>query len=111
MGYFSNMTEWECWASSNCFKCQHWPKGEDDPGCPIEMAHMVYNYELCNEDSNPGKQILDMLIPPAKDGLGNRKCAMFIARSSASNKQAKDWEKYREVLREMRETETTAQRA
>jgi len=100
MAYFSNATEWECWAAENCFKCAHWPKDEDAPGCPVELAHSLYNYELCN-DEGPGKAILDMLIPPAADGLGNDRCAMFKHRSGVTEKHLKDWTKYKAVMAEM----------
>ena len=98
MGYFPNMTAWEFWAADNCFKCAHWPKGEDDPGCPVEMAHSLYCYELCNEETHPGKVILDMLIPETKDGLGNERCGMFRDRDGLSEKHLRDWQKYKEIM-------------
>ncbi len=100
MGYFPNMTAWEYWAVDNCFKCAHWPKGEDAPGCPVEMAHMLYNYDLCNAEDHPGKHILDMLIPVSKDGLGCERCAMFKPRNGVSEKHLRDWEKYKAILAE-----------
>jgi len=100
MGYFPNMTSWECWAADNCFKCRHWPKDEDAPACPVEMAHNLYAYELCNEKDHPGKVILDMLIPVRADGLGNKKCAMFATRNGVSDKHLKDWEKYKAAMAE-----------
>lgn len=93
MGYFSNMTEWEAWASSNCFRCGHWPKDEEAPGCPVEMAHNLFNYELCNADDHPGKVILDMLIPRDSRNCGNKRCAMFTARNGVTDRHLKDWEK------------------
>ena len=100
MGYFSNHDEWEYWAASNCYKCAHWPKGDSDAPCPVEMAHMLYNYELCNAADNPGKTILDMLIPRNKAGTGNKKCAMFKDRAGVSDKQLRDWEKYKAAMSE-----------
>lgn len=99
MGYFPNATAWEVWASDNCFKCAHWPKDDEAPACPVEMAHMLYSYELCN-DTGPGKSILDMLIPPAKDGVGCGRCAMFKDRDGLSDKHLRDWEKYKAVMAE-----------
>ena len=100
MGYFSNATEWEYWAGDNCFKCLHWPKTDEAPGCPVEMAHNLYNYELCNEEKHPGKVILDLLIPRRKGDTGNRKCAMFRPRNGVSDKHLKDWEKYKAMMAE-----------
>ena len=99
MAYFPNMTAWEFWAADNCFKCSHWPKGDDDPACPVEMAHMLYSYELCNAENHPGKVILDMLIP--QDGIETKRCSMFTARHGLTEKHLKDWEKYKAVMAEM----------
>lgn len=101
MGYFPNMTSWEFWASDNCVKCKHWPtKDEDAPGCPVEMAHMLYSYELCNNDEDPGKVILDLLIPINSDRTGNLKCAMFTHRNGVTDKHLRDWEKYKAIMTE-----------
>lgn len=100
MGYFPNMTAWEFWAADNCFRCVHWPKDDDAPGCPVEMAHTLYSYELCNEKDNPGKVILDMLIPVSKGGVGNDRCAMFQHKSAITDKHLRDWEKYKAVMAE-----------
>lgn len=101
MAYFPNMTAWEMWAPDNCFRCAHWPKDEDAPGCPVEMAHMLFNYDLCNEKDHPGKVILDMLIPPTKDGCGAQRCAMFAAKDGLTDKHLKDWSKYKAAMAEM----------
>jgi len=101
MGYFPNMTSWEYWARDNCFKCHHWPKDDDAPPCEVEMAHQLYSYELCNRDDDPGKVILDMLIPTSKDGTGNDKCAMFVARNGVTDEHLRDWEKYKAAMAEM----------
>lgn len=102
MAYFPNMTAWESWAVDNCFRCQHWPKDDDAPGCPVEMAHTLYSYELCNEESHPGKVILDMLIPQKKDGIGAGKCAMFQPKNGVTDKHLRDWDKYKAIMAEMR---------
>ena len=100
MGYFPNMTAWECWATDNCFKCGHWPKNDDAPMCPVETAHMLFNYELCNDTESPGARMLDMLIPRTKCDLGNEKCAMFTARNGVTEKHLRDWEKYKAIMAE-----------
>lgn len=86
MAYFPNATAWECWAVDNCFKCAHWPKSDDEPACPVEMAHTLYSYELCNEGDHPGKVILDMLIPQA--GIETQQCAMFLLSEAAEADEA-----------------------
>lgn len=100
MGYFPNMTAWECWATDNCAKCAHWPQKDDDPACPVEMAHMLYNYELCNDTESPGAVILDMLIPRKKGDIDNAKCALFQPRNGVTEKHLKDWEKYKAIMAE-----------
>lgn len=101
MGYFPNMSSWEYWARDNCFRCAHWPKDEDAPGCPVEMAHQLYSYDLCNAENDPGKIILDMLIPPTKDDLGCEKCAMFQTKDGITDDHLKDWQKYKAAMAEM----------
>lgn len=72
MGYFSNGTEGDIFEANNCAKCAH----NVESGCPVMLAHLVYAYELCNEEKHPGKIILDMLIP--RKGAFNGRCAMFM---------------------------------
>lgn len=103
MAYFPNATSWEYWAPDNCFRCSHWPKDDDAPPCPVETAHMLYNYEQC-KDTPEGKAIeaiLDMLIPRTKDDLGNEKCAMFSPKNGVTDRHLKDWAKYKQVMEEM----------
>lgn len=100
MGYFPNMSAWEFWAVDNCFKCAHWPKDEDAPPCPVESAHMLYGYDLCNDKESPGAVMLEMLIPTDKSGVGCEKCAMFTARNGVTEKHLKDWEKYKAIMAE-----------
>ena len=96
MGYFSNMTEAEIWQRDNCNKCAHWKDG----GCPVDDAHMLFNYELCNAGTHPGKVILDLLIPRSRDDGFNEKCAMFIRRDGFSERQISDWQKYKAAMEE-----------
>jgi hypothetical protein len=87
MAYFPNATAWEFWAEDNCFKCLHWPKAEDDEPCPVEMAHMLYNYQQGDEGEDcPIRTMLDMLIP--RDGIANKRCAMFRASVDAEADEA-----------------------
>ena len=101
MGYFPNATEGDAWEAQNCAHCVHNKPGEDDPLCPVMMAHLTFAYELCNEKDHPGKVILDWLIPIRKGGVGNRQCAMFIHKAPGANKALKDWAKYKAAMAEM----------
>jgi hypothetical protein len=47
---------------------------EEGPGCPVWLAHLLYNYDECNKDES----ILHLLIPRTPDGLGNEQCSMFV---------------------------------
>ena len=100
MGYFPNSTAWEFWAVDNCYKCAHWPKDDDAPGCPVELAHERFSYELCNAKDDPGKIILDLLIPSTKDDLGCGPCAMFKNRHGVTERHLKDWAKYQAIMAE-----------
>lgn len=78
MAYFSNHTEWEIWAKDNCYKCKHFPTMEKtDAGeakqCPIQMAHLLLNYDECNKEDS----VLHMLIPRKEKGVGNEACHFF----------------------------------
>lgn len=73
MGYFSNGTEGMEYEAAYCDRCLH--QQPDGPGCTVWLAHMLYNYDECNEEES----ILHLLIPRTKDGLGNKECTMFIA--------------------------------
>ena len=99
MGYFSNGTEGAIFEERFCSRCAHsdYREGKDfgdrdNPPCPIWMAHLLYAYELCNEDAekNPGKQMLDMLIRPVKktasDGIEyfDNECQMFHAKDAGA---------------------------
>lgn len=108
MGYFPNMTAWEYWAADNCMRCSHWPKDENAPGCPVEMAHMLYSYQLCNDADHPGKIILDMLIPTGK--LENKRCAMFSPKHGVTDRHLKDWEKYKAIMAEAASTPPSNER-
>lgn len=76
MGYFSNGSEGEGYEQQYCSRCLH-----NDPanGCPVWDAHLLHAYGE-NGKNSAGEQILDMLIPRAKDGLGNKRCVMFLGK-------------------------------
>jgi hypothetical protein len=81
MGYFSNGTSGDMFEAEWCNRCAH---ENDEMCCPVMLAHILYAYELCNEDAakNPGKHVLDMLIAraePAVEQSGKQKCAMFLS--------------------------------
>lgn len=95
MGYFANMTEFELWAVNNCDKCVHYKDG-----CPVDDAHTLFAYELCNDEKHPGKIILNLLIPENADGVGNAPCAMFQRSDGISERQIADWNKYKAAMEE-----------
>lgn len=70
MGYFSNGTEGADYQERYCFRCIH----DIAESCPVWNAHLLHNYEECNNKSS----ILHHLIPKTDDGLGNRRCTMFL---------------------------------
>lgn len=62
-----------------CDRCVHQNGPDGKSGCAVWLAHMTYNYELCNS-KEAGKVILDMLIPE-KDNFAAQ-CSMFHAGES-----------------------------
>lgn len=67
MGYFSNGTEGMIYEDQYCSKCVH------NGGCAVWDAHLIFNYQECNND----KSILNFLIPRSEDDVWNEKCAMY----------------------------------
>lgn len=65
MAYFSNGTEGLSYQERYCFQCANWKDREDGKGegCPIWDLHLFHSYELANQHDDPGKQMLDYLIP------------------------------------------------
>ncbi len=76
MGYFANGTEAEGYQAQWCARCKH---DEEDPGCMIWLAHLLWAYSGTDEQ----KEVLDLLIPPTKSGFGNEQCKLFVARADA----------------------------
>ncbi len=110
MAYFPNGTAGICYIEEYCVNCVHWPRGDDDPACPIDMLHNLYNYDQCDE-SPRGKAIeavLETLIPSTKDGLGAEQCSMFLvtadaeAEAAEQRRLAEQPRKYEAVMAELR---------
>jgi hypothetical protein len=79
MGYFSNGSEGSDWEAQWCRRCVH--KHDENSPCPVLLAHWTYNYELCNKKDEPGKAILDLLIPMTAGGFPDQ-CALFFQKDS-----------------------------
>lgn len=73
MGYFSNGSEGMAYEERYCSRCPH-QGPPDGPGCSVWLAHMLKNYEECNNEDS----ILHILIPLTEDKLGNQQCTMFL---------------------------------
>lgn len=73
MGYFSNGTEGEMYVDQVCSKCVH------NEGCTVMALHMMHNYAECNKPDS----FLHVLIPRRENGLGNKKCTMFAAKTAS----------------------------
>jgi len=93
MGYFSNGTEGECYTAQYCSKCAHMRGPDGDGMCAVWMAHMVKNYDECN---NP-ESILHMLIP--RKGIENLQCLMFMPKSALDDLSEAD-RKYIQWMKE-----------
>lgn len=78
MGYFSNGTEGEQYEDKWCSRCVH-----ASAGCAVWRAHLLHNYD--QSKNKEVSEILDILIPRSKDGLGNNKCTMFKALKTGSD--------------------------
>lgn len=83
MAYFSNGTSGMMYEEEYCSKCEHGPSSVDEACCPVWHAHMMHNYDECNNDAS----ILDILIP--MEGCFPKKCTMFIRRIKTA-KQIQD---------------------
>lgn len=72
MGYFSNGCQGMDYEDKYCAKCVHCPRYEKGINCAVLEAHLIYNYDECNNKNS----ILHILIPRDKQGY-NEKCRMF----------------------------------
>lgn len=83
MGYFSNGTEGMMYEAEYCDHCIHQDGPDGQSGCAVWLAHMLRNYEECNNDNS----ILHLLIPRSKDHLSNEQCAMFLKKPHSDKNQ------------------------
>lgn len=70
MAYFANGTEAMMYEDKYCDKCVH---NHPDYGCPCLIAHMLWNYDECNNADS----ILHKMIPVRKDAFADR-CTFFV---------------------------------
>lgn len=77
MGYFSNGNEGRSYETRWCDHCVH-GFGTTNRMCSVMDAHMLYNYDDCNNDES----ILHILIPRTSNKLGNKRCMMFIEKET-----------------------------
>ncbi len=73
MTYFLTNTECIDYQSEFCSKC--WHQKPNDGGCAVWFAHMLHNYEECNNEDS----ILHILIP--RNGTNNEPCKMFVPKA------------------------------
>ncbi len=75
MGYFSNGTEGMGYEEIYCSRCVHQNGPDGKSGCAVWLAHLLFNYKLCNS-KDEGAQILGLLIP-RDEHAQNKQCTMF----------------------------------
>ena len=73
MAYFSNGTEGDLYAARWCLRCVH---ELPEHGCPVMLAHLLWNYDECNNDDS----ILHKMIP--MEGIRNGRCFAFVPREA-----------------------------
>ena len=78
MGYFSNGAEGDSYEEKYCSRCVH---GDHENGCPVMIAHLLYNYDDCNKPES----ILHILIPCSANKPYNERCSMFINKNDPHN--------------------------
>lgn len=74
MGYFPNGTAGMDYEARYCNRCAHGPIARPDDGCAVWLAHMLKNYDECNNADS----VLHILIPRTEGGIGNEQCTMFL---------------------------------
>jgi hypothetical protein len=81
MAYFPNGTSGMMYEEQYCSQCIH-EGGEDGPGCPIMLLHLLFNYDQFKRGKigQTVKTMLDTLIPETEDKLGAERCSMFVRR-------------------------------
>ena len=83
MGYFSTGSEGMDYEARYCDRCVH-QGPPDGPGCAVWGAHLVANYDECNNKDS----ILHWLIP-RNERHENEQCLMFIKRPAPRKKPAR----------------------
>jgi len=78
MGYFANATEGDIYEGMYCDHCVH---NLEEYGCPCLDAHMMWNYDECNNKDS----ILHKMIPRGEEN-GNLQC-LFYKRSHLNLKE------------------------
>lgn len=73
MGYFPNGSAGMDYEARYCERCIHQNGPDGDSGCAVYMAHLLKNYDECNNEDS----ILHMLIPRDEKG-NNEQCLMFV---------------------------------
>ncbi len=94
MGYFSNGTEGMDYESRYCDRCVHQNGPDGKSGCAIWLAHMLRNYDECNEPDS----VLHLLIPRDKKG-GNGQCQLFMVSRKEKDATLKQVEKERDYYK------------
>lgn len=74
MAYFPNGESGRQYQAKWCDRCIHWPENPDDGGCHVWLAHLLFNGHEASQN------VLNVLIPRDKDGIGNGRCSMFQER-------------------------------
>lgn len=81
MAYFPNGTAGDMFEAEWCNRCAH---EDEEKGCPVMLAHILFCYELCNNKEHPGKVMLDMLIPEDCSS-----CTMFVRRQGPKGRSSR----------------------
>ncbi len=68
MGYFANGEIGEMYEERYCNHCVH---ELEDYTCIVLQAHMLWNYDECNNDDS----LLHKMIP--REGVENKECIFF----------------------------------
>jgi len=77
MGYFPNGTEGMLYQERYCDRCVHC---SEEHGCPVMLAHELWNYEECNN----AQSVLHRMIPRTDDDLDNGQCFAFQPKKTTS---------------------------
>lgn len=92
MGYFPNGDAGMAYEAEWCERCIHQGNPDKGEGCAVWMAHLIRNYDTAYQE------VLDLLIPRSKDGLGNKQCSMFMTVETRQKLRAEARDKRQERL-------------